>query len=83
MFYIRVAVIAYNKNKLFILRKTGVANRGIGKRFFRKCTRSDDRVGTLYANRHLNPINRTRSRPSSETLYAGGGELSGVISRTI
>ncbi len=39
-----------------------------------KCTRSDNRVGTLYANRHLNPINCTRSRPSSETLYTGASE---------
>ena len=36
-----------------------------------KCTRSYDSVGTLYANRHFNPINRTRSRPSHGTLYAG------------
>ena len=38
--------------------------------FFCRCTRSDDRVVTLYANRHFNPINRTRSRPSNETLHA-------------
>ena len=36
-----------------------------------KCTRSYDSVGTLYANRHFTPINRTRSRPSRETLYTG------------
>ena len=38
--------------------------------FFCRCTRSDDRVVTLYVNRHFNPINRTRSRPSNETLFA-------------